>query len=287
MKTILLIPTLLFTCLYTSWAQSTVYEKADSIKVVKLLTEAPVLVETADYMIYFGGKLKGTPYVAKTLEVSNEENLIVNMSGMDCTTVTETVLALSLCIKNEKYTFDDFSDFLRRIRYAEGQVTYGKRLHYFTSWIENNTENGYVCELPKDALHNTPFAGKQQLDISFMTQHTRLYPQLIRNQSLVDTIKTTEKSLSGRTVRYIPKAKLRNHALLKRYIHNGDIIAIVTNKQGLDTSHIGIASWHNDGTLHLLNASQIHKKVIDEPMTLYQYMQKHPSQIGIRVIHVL
>lgn len=209
------------------------------------------------------------------------------MSGMDCTTVTETVLALSLCIKNEKCTFDDFSDFLRRIRYAEGQVTYGKRLHYFTSWIENNTDNGYVCELPKDALHNTPFVGKQQLDISFMTQHTRLYPQLIHNQSLVDTIKTTEKSLSGRTVRYIPKAKLRNHALLKRYIHNGDIIAIVTNKQGLDTSHIGIASWHNDGTLHLLNASQIHKKVIDEPMTLYQYMQKHPSQIGIRVIHVL
>ncbi len=96
MKTILLIHTLLFTCLYTSWAQSTVYEKADSIKVVKLLTEAPVLVETADYMIYFGGKLKGTPYVAKTLEVGNEENLIVNMSGMDCTTALRTRSTLSM-----------------------------------------------------------------------------------------------------------------------------------------------------------------------------------------------
>jgi hypothetical protein len=38
--------------------------------------------------------------------------------------------------------------------------------------------------------------------------------------------------------------------------------------------------------LHLLNASSIHKKVIDEPMTLYTYMHKHPVQIGIRVCRV-
>ena len=65
-----------------------------------------------------------------------------------------------------------------------------------------------------------------------------------------------------------------------------DNVTIITNKKGLDTTHIGLASWHADG-LHLLNASSIHKKVIDEPMTLYTYMQKHPSQIGIRACRVL
>lgn len=287
MKTLLLIPTLLFTFIYTGRAQSTVYEKSDSMRVVRLLSEAPVLSETAGYMTYFGGKLTGTPYVAKTLERSNGESLIVNLRGMDCTTFTENVLALSLCMKNGRRTFGGFSDFLRRIRYVGGWVTYGKRLHYFTSWIDNNTANGYVRELPEDTLPDTPFVGRHRLDIDFMTQHVNLYPQLTHDQSLVDTIIATEKNLTGRTTTYIPKARLRDHALLKRYIRNGDIIAIVTNKQGLDTSHIGIASWHSDGTLHLLNASQIHKKVIDEPMTLYQYMQKHPSQTGIRVIRVL
>ena len=43
---------------------------------------------------------------------------------------------------------------------------------------------------------------------------------------------------------------------------------------------MGLAVWHEDG-LHLMNASSIHKKVIDEPMTLYQYLQKQTSRVGI------
>ena len=69
-------------------------------------------------------------------------------------------------------------------------------------------------------------------------------------------------------------------------IHNGDIIAIVTNKKGLDTSHLGIAIWHTNG-LHMLNASQIREKVVEEAMTLRQYMEKHPSQLGIRIVRFL
>ena len=57
-------------------------------------------------------------------------------------------------------------------------------------------------------------------------------------------------------------------------------------KKGLDTSHLGFAVW-KEGRLHLLNASSIHKKVVLEPMTLRQYMQKHPSQLGVRVVRVI
>ena len=91
--------------------------------------------------------------------------------------------------------------------------------------------------------------------------------------------------MNGKRYRYVPKGKIANTAVFRNAIHDGDIIAIITNKKGLDTTHIGIASWHEDG-LHLLNASSIHKKVIDEPMTLYTYMHKHPVQIGIRVCRV-
>lgn len=94
-----------------------------------------------------------------------------------------------------------------------------------------------------------------------------------------------ERELSGRKYRYIPKASIRNTSLFRSTIKDGDIIAITTSKKGLDTSHIGIAVWHKDG-LHMLNASQIHKKVVEEPMTLYQYMQRHPSQTGIRIIRM-
>ena len=72
---------------------------------------------------------------------------------------------------------------------------------------------------------------------------------------------------------------------LRKAVSDGDIIAITCNKPGLDIAHLGFAVWQKDG-LHLLNASQIHKKVVQEPMTLYQYLQKHPSHTGIRIIRI-
>ena len=98
-----------------------------------------------------------------------------------------------------------------------------------------------------------------------------------------ELIEKCEKELQGKQFRYIPKEEINNSNAFRDAIKDGDIIAITTKKKGLDTSHIGFAVWHLDG-LHLINASQIHKKVVDEPMTLYNYMQEHPSQVGIRII---
>ncbi len=160
-------------------------------------------------------------------------------------------------------------------------------MHYFTSWIDNAAAQSFVADPELQQLPKSLYTATQRLDISFMTQHPQYYPQLSASQEVKDEIAETEQLLSGRSYRYIPKSSLNRTSALRQHIHQGDIIVILTKKKGLDTSHIGIASWHSDGTLHLLNASQIRKKVVDDPMTLYQYMQKHPSQIGIRVIHPL
>ena len=63
------------------------------------------------------------------------------------------------------------------------------------------------------------------------------------------------------------------------------VIDFITNIAGLDTQHIGLAAWHADG-LHLLNASSIHHKVVEEPMTLRQYLYRHKTMPGIRVLRI-
>ena len=78
---------------------------------------------------------------------------------------------------------------------------------------------------------------------------------------------------------------ITNTIQCRNTIKDGDIIAIITSKKGLDTSHIGIAVWHKDG-LHMLNASQVRHKVVEEPMLLRTYMAKYPMQTGIRIIRV-
>lgn len=258
------------------------FSKQDSIKVVTMLRKANALKKDTNLMLYFGRQLIGVPYVAKTLEGNPSERLVVNLRQLDCTTFVENTLALALCAKNHLTRFADFLTFLRLIRYRNGEVSYINRLHYFTEWIADNARMGYVEEV---SAPNPPFTKTQKIAINFMSGHVSFYPMLVKNPSWVASIQNMEQELQGREFPYIPKEEISNTAIVCNTIHDGDIIAILTSKPGLDTSHIGIAVWHADG-LHLLNASQIHKKVVEEPMTLYAYMKRRPSQTGIRVIKV-
>lgn len=282
-KYIYIIGVFLFVGISHIKAQEPQYVKADSLKVVSLLGEAAKADKTTNWVLFFSKRLEGIPYVAKTLEKNDKERLVINLQQLDCTTFVETVMALSLCAKNKQTRFDDYCRSLRMLRYRGGMVSYPTRLHYFTSWIADNTTLGFVREVHQP---DSIFTQTQTLAIDYMSQHVEKYPMLVKNPSWVKEISDIEKALNGKKCRYIPKAEIANTHAFRQTIHDGDIIAIVTNKKGLDTSHIGFAVWRKDG-LHLINASQIHKKVVNESMTLYEYMQKHPTQIGIRIIRPL
>ena len=269
-----------FVCLPMMQAQNIQYTKSDSVKVESFLAEANKQDFTTNWVLYFSSKLMGIPYVAKTLEGNDTEKLIINLRQLDCTTFVENVMALSICAQRRLYTFNDFCRYLRLLRYKNGMISYPTRLHYFTQWIADNTELGFVKEIQSP---DSVFTRIQTLDINYMSTHSTQYPMLVRHPSWISEIEKCEIELQGKQFRYIPKEEINNSNAFRDAIKDGDIIAITTKKKGLDTSHIGFAVWHLDG-LHLINASQIHKKVVDEPMTLYNYMQEHPSQVGIRII---
>lgn len=255
------------------------YLPDDSIKVVSLLKKAATQKNIGNKMLYFARQLAGVPYVGKTLEKNKQEQLVVNLRQLDCTTFVETVLALTRSLEQNKLTFDAFCYNLRMIRYSEGIVSYPTRQHYFTYWIQENEKKGIVKDIQ---LPNPPFTAVQNVNTDYMTTHIDLYPMLVQDKALISNIRAMETSINGMKCRYIPKNSLNDSKLLRQTIQNGDIIAIITSIKGLDTSHIGIAVWHKDG-LHMIDASSIHKKVIEEPTLMKTYMSKHPSQLGIRI----
>lgn len=258
------------------------YTKNDSARVVSLIAQASSQPEGTNLMVYVARQFLDLPYVAKTLENNDRERLVVNLRQLDCTTYVENVLAIVRCVKQGKTAFSDFCRCLQEIRYKDGDVSYAHRLHYFSLWIEENTKMKFVEEIRRPS---PPFTAVQTLRINYMTTHSDSYPMLVRDPEQTKEIAKMEQSINGRTYRFIPKETIANTALFRRTIHDGDIIAIVTRKSGLDTSHIGIAVWHEDG-LHLLNASLVHKKVVEERRTLHDYMMRNRSQIGIRVVRV-
>ena len=270
-------------------AQRVEYTKEDSLRVMTLLQKAAC--ETAgkasrgDMMVYFAREIKdmNIPYLAHTLEPFDKERLIVNLRQMDCTTYTETVTALTLCMKDSLRSFEAYCHILQKLRYEQGHSpAYVHRLHYFTSWIEDNTAMNFCEEVQGP---NPPFTAVQNVHVNYMTRNVSKYRMLVANPKDVPGIKRQEQAIEGRSYRYIPKDALTNTPEVREAVHDGDIIAIITNIGGLDTQHIGVAVWHEDG-VHLLNASSIHKRVVEEPMTLQEYLFRHKTMPGIRVVRL-
>jgi len=254
------------------------YTKEDSTEVVRLLAKRHK--SCLDYAKEFIGK----PYVAHTLECNESERLVVNLRELDCTTLVETAAALYLTSKNGGETFDDYCRTLRAIRYHNGEINgYPSRLHYFSEWIGDNCRMGIAEDVGAEG--GFPFTARRKTNVHFMSENPRLYRQLSNSKSMQDEIRKNENAINGKTVNYIPKNLLNLRKDKLAAVHDGDIIALVTSKDGLDISHVGIAAWKN-GRLHLLNASSLKHKVVLDSQNLYEYQKKRGSQLGIRVIRL-
>lgn len=259
------------------------YTANDSAFVAEALADAQKLPRTTNFPLYFARLFLGRPYVAHTLEGNDPEQLVVNTRQLDCTTLVENVTALTLCVYRNLYSWRDYLNALTQMRYRDGRIDgYTSRLHYFSDWIDDNTRKNLVKEIQQ---MEPPFTAVQTLNINYMSRHPDAYRALKTHTEMIPVIAAQENSLTGRRYRFIPKGEVDNSRDMRNAVRNGDIIAITCSKPGLDIAHLGFAVWHRDG-LHLLNASQLHKRVVEEPMLLRQYLQKHPSHTGIRIIRI-
>lgn len=259
------------------------YTAGDSALVVRLLGEAKGKAVTP---LFFAKKFIGRPYVGHTLEVNgNDERLVVNLRELDCTTLVETATALAMAARKGEATFDAYCRCLRLIRYRGGVNSgYASRLHYFSQWIDDNCRKGIVEDIGADG--SFPFTARQTINVHFMTSNPKYYRQLDGNEAMQKEIAKYEAEINGRTASYVPKSLLSLGRDKIGCIRDGDIIALVTSKDGLDISHVGIAAWKN-GKLHLLNASSLQHKVVLDKQSLYDYLKPRGSQLGIRVVRLL
>lgn len=254
----------------------------DSIRVEKWLKEAITLPKDSCRTLYFAKQMLGVPYVAGTLDGNPSEELVVRTDALDCTTFVETVLALCVANKRGESDFESFKKALIQIRYRDGVLDgYSSRLHYFSDWIRNNEQMGFVRECTSE----TACSQQKELWLDFMTTHVDSYLPMKKDTFLVKEITLLEKEWQGVSVTYIPKEKL-NLPSDNLKIKNGDILVITTNLKGLDVVHVGFAFWKS-GKIHLLHASSNAKKVVEDPLSLYDYSKNKKTHTGVRVVRVI
>lgn len=261
------------------------YEAADSILIEQLLADDNAKnMEKGQDVLYFARKFIGLPYVAHTLELyPDDERLVLNTRELDCTTFVDVVVALTLCQRRGETTFRQFVHQLHMQRYWNGVCDgYPSRIHYFSDWMRDNTQLGFVVE-----IQNTcpPFTAVQTVNVNYMTEHPQSYISLKRHPEYIPVIAAQEKDLTGRKYRYIPTRHLADSRELRRTVNDGDIIAITSLTPGLDIAHLGIAVWHDDG-LHMIDASSKHMKVLEETITMQQYLKNRKNADGIRIVRL-
>lgn len=220
------------------------------------------------------------PYVASTLE-REPEGLVVNLRGLDCTTLVETALALSQTAGDDSVhpSFQAYCEALRHIRYRDGIVAYVERLHYISDWKEETGKRSIV----QDITSTLPGSQSLPLRLSFISSHPQSYPPLVKHPEWISAIKRRENSANLREYSYLPKEKLSKS---EPYIRDGDILGFVTSVPGLDVTHLGIAC-REGGKLTFLHASSSARKVIVNPVPLREYLGRMKNCKGIWVIRVL
>lgn len=278
MKCVLICCLLALRCV-SGWGQTDcTYRDKDIFETYRAKIEASKELPLNEIIVMTAKFFLTTPYVGATLE-KEPEQLVVNLRELDCTTLVETVLALSLAVKEDSLTFETFAGHLCKIRYREGKIDgYTSRNHYFTDWIVENERQGIVKDITRE-IGGKPFSPA----VSFMSAHPDKYRQLAKDSSLVPVMKEREQEINSRSYAYIPKGEINR---LAAKIQNGDIVCFTTSIPGLDISHVGYAYWQQ-GRLTFIHASTSSRRVMVNPETLAAYCAGIKHNTGIMVVRPL
>ena len=259
-------------------------EKSDTTVINELLDSRAASQNFANpeaRVAFFAHTFEGTPYGARTLE-GDTEVLTVRLDSLDCTTFVEVAMALAYTSMENRKSWRDFIYNLKRMRYRSGEINgYPSRLHYVSDWIVDNRFRGNFA----DVTDQFPRHSYLMRSLDFMTTNRNLYPALA-DDSNYSRIRDIE---NGYRQHRFPYIKTRDLSLksTKEALHDGDVVALVTNMKNLDVTHMGIIVKESPtAEPYLLHASSTDGKVEVSQLPLAEFMKKNRQWLGIRVIRL-
>lgn len=229
----------------------------------------------------FGQAMRGTKYVGWTLEIDDHiESPSVNFVGLDCWTFFEVALGLARMIAKVQANYSP-SDLLRQIEWTRyrGGVCHGRyldRIHYLDEWFTDNAARGNIRYITAKVGPVVRLTGRSNDEMSL---NPKLYRYLRANPGLVPALSVIEHRLEKVPFDYIPKDRV---AESEARIQSGDIIGIVTNREHVFCSHVGLALRTTDGQCRLMHASSTAKRVIVDK-SIHEYLAGVKAHAGIVV----
>ena len=188
----------------------------------------------------------GTPYQESTLvgDMNTPEVFVINLEAVDCFTFLDYIESM-----RRSFSFDEFRENLRKVRYRGGDVNFKSRNHFFTDWREFNSD--LIEDVTGMIGGNKTIEARKMLNVK--DDRTYFLPGIQPKE---------------RVIHYIPVNAIDDLIISK--LRTGDYIGIYSEKQGLDISHTGIFINEENKT-YLRHASSLkeYRKVVDQDFRDY------------------
>jgi cell wall-associated NlpC family hydrolase len=191
----------------------------------------------------------GHPYKANPLigSADTAEVFTASFDGFDCVTYIETVVALA-----RASNIDEFSGWLRKIRYEEGRIQWERRNHYMTRWIRKNVREGIIRTV---SMPGVPILSRECV--------LNVVPGLAAQRT---------------RVKCVPKAAMSR---LEAHLQSGDLIFFASARKNLDVFHAGIIA--RDGNRVLLrHASRSQGFVVEQELREFLKTNRMAGVIVVR-----
>ena len=210
------------------------------------MLESSQIADVGRRVDFLSEKFLGVDYAESTLigDKDTAEVLVINLQGVDCFTFIEYVEAMRL-----SNTFFEFEKNLKKVRYRAGEVSYIKRNHFFTDWIEFNP----------DSVEDV--TGKIGGDKAVAIQK-------VLNEKEDGTFFLHGIPSRSREIRYVPSDAIDD--LILDRLKTGDYAGTYSAVKGLDVSHVGIIikGAHSIYLRHASSQKEI-RKVVDQDFRVY------------------
>ncbi|CAI0767422.1 DUF1460 domain-containing protein [Serratia grimesii] len=220
-------------------------DKLNQLLALRATVPAEVQKDNGRMISLLSQPFLGTTYVANMLIGSQDtpEKLVIDFRGLDCFTYIDYVDALS-----QANSQADFVQRLIHIRYANGDINFLQRKHFFTDWSHQAKTN--VTDITATLSPHTVTLVK---NLNEKSDGSSYLPGLANVQ---------------RSITYLPSDFIDDQVLAQ--LHTGDYIGIYTNLAGLDVTHTGIYIMTENGPV-LRNASsrKENMQVVDSPFMDY------------------
>lgn len=264
--------------------------------------DAPPSVEKA---ITISEALQGKPYQAFLLGEGPADSMtprpLYRLDAFDCLTYVETVLALTYAQSKER-----FIQHYKALKYHDQPEDFFHRNHFtHIQWNRYNQAQGYLYPLVSPLASRFTATQQTQIDIPnwyrYLSTHPNSWKRVsgeILTATTIQRLETAAKASNPEIseLTYFPTTTLLTRdgkitETINRMLPALSIVEVVRKNWNttanigtpLDISHIGFL-LRQGNTLILRHASEIHQRVIDEPLAPYlQQQSKQPSFAGLYI----